>query len=148
VKLKDILELDCICLDLKAESKAGVIEEMIDLLDAAGKIIDRSAALAAVMEREGKMSTGMQDGIAIPHGKCSRVNGLVTAIGICKDPIDFASLDGKPCSIFVMTLSRPDRTGPHIQFLSEVSRALGDAGRRERVLRAQTTDEVVDILSE
>jgi PTS system nitrogen regulatory IIA component len=147
VKLKDILELDCICLDLKADSKEGVIEELIDLLDAAGKIIDRSAALAAVMDREGKMSTGMQDGIAIPHGKCNRVNGLVTAIGIRKDPIEFASLDGKPCSIFVMTLSPLDRTGPHIQFLSEVSRALGDADRRERVLRAQTTGEVIDILS-
>ena len=146
--LKDSIQLDCITLDLRAETKEALIEEMIDLLDAAGKLVDRAAALKAVIDREKKMSTGMQNGIAIPHGKCERVTELVTAIGIRREPIDFDSVDGEPCSIFIMTLSSPDRTGPHIQFLSEVSRVLGEAERRERLINAQSADEVLKILLE
>lgn len=148
MNLKDVLHSDCITVDLAAETKDDVITEMIDLLDAAGQLPDRACALKAVMDREQKMSTGMQNGIAIPHGKCDRVDELLTAIAIRREPIDFESLDGEPCSIFVMTLSPPDRTGPHIQFLSEVSRVLGEQERRQRLIAAQTPEDVLQILSE
>ncbi len=145
--VKRLLSEDSILLDLKGTTKEAIIGEMIDFLAAAGKLKDRDAAFAAVWEREQKMSTGMQHGIAIPHGKTETVDKLVTALAIKKDGVDFDSMDGKPSHIFVMTVAPVNRTGPHIQFLSEVSQALNDPERRERILAASTPTDVLDALS-
>jgi len=150
MNLRKVLSPDTIALDLKSDTKEGIIEEMIDLLMAAGKIRDlkdRKEALKAVLDREKKMSTGMQNGIAIPHGKTDRVDTLIAAVALKKDGVDFGSLDGEPSRIFVMTVSPDTRTGPHIQFLAEVSRQLSDASVRQRILDAGSSDKVLDILS-
>ena len=150
MNLKKVLSAATITLSLKSTTKEGVMEELVDLLMAAGKIRDlkdRKEALKAILDRESKMSTGMQNGIAIPHGKTDRVDSLVAAIGIKKEGVDFQALDGQPSRLFVMTLSPDTRTGPHIQFLAEISRQLSDAAIRERVLKAATAEEVLDILS-
>jgi PTS system nitrogen regulatory IIA component len=120
---------------------------MIDLLMLRGRIKDRDAALTAVLEREQKMSTGMQHGIAIPHGKTDSVEKLATALALKKEGVDFASMDGKPSTIFVMTISSISRTGPHIQFLSEISQILNDSEKRERILQSTTAAEVLDVLT-
>lgn len=150
MNLRKALSLDTISLQLKSTTKERIIEEMIDLLMAAGKIRDlkdRKEALKAVIDRERKMSTGMQNGIAIPHGKTDKVDSLIAAIAVKKDGVDFGSLDGQPSRIFVMTLSPDTRTGPHIQFLAEISRQLSDASVRERILNAAKPEEILDILS-
>lgn len=150
MNLRNVMEPECIALDLKGETKQQIIEELVDLLLAAGKLHDskdRDEALRVVLEREHKMSTGMQNGIAIPHGKTDRVDTLVAAIGLKKGGVNFESLDGKPSRIFVMTLSPNTRTGPHIQFLAEISRALSDPKIREEVLEADTPEKVLDVLS-
>ena len=137
MKLKKTLSLDTVWVDLKADTKQGIIEEMIDRLVAAGKIKDRAAALQAVLEREEKMSTGMQNGVAIPHGKTDAVKSLITAVGLNKEGVDFDSMDGTPSTIFIMTVSPLKRTGPHIQFLAEVSRLLSQSAEREKLLQAE-----------
>ena len=150
MNLRKVLSPDTIALDLKSDTKEGIIEEMIDLLMAAGKIRDlkdRKEALKAVLDREKKMSTGMQNGIAIPHGKTDRVDTLIAAVALKKDGVDFGSLDGEPSRSFVMTVSPDTRTGPHIQFLAEVSRQLSDASVRQRILDAGSSDKVLDIRS-
>ena len=150
MNLRKVMTPATITVALKSDTKEGIIEELVDLLMAAGKIKDlkdRKEALAVVLDREKKMSTGMQSGIAIPHGKTDTVDTLVAAIGLKKGGMDFQALDGQPSRIFVMTLSPDTRTGPHIQFLAEISRQLSDAGIRERVLKAATPEEVLDILS-
>jgi len=144
---KRALSRDTIALDLKSNTKDGIIEEMIDMLVAAGRIKDRKMALKAVQDREKKMSTGMQNGVAIPHGKADCVDCLVAGLAIHRQGVDFGSLDGLPSRIFIMTLSPDTRTGPHIQFLAEISRQLNDPAVRERVLQATTPDEVLGILS-
>jgi PTS system nitrogen regulatory IIA component len=141
------LGVDCVSIDLVSSEKEAIIEEMVDMLDAAGKIPDRAAALTAILEREKKMSTGMQNGIAIPHGKSDTIEDLVAGLAIHKAGVDFASLDGQDARIFVMTLSPANRTGPHIQFLSETSRLLGDEQTRAKLLAAGSREEVLDILS-
>ena len=138
----------CVSLHLESDSKDGIIKEMIDILVKAGKIEDREAALGAVMERERKMSTGMQYGVALPHGKTSTVDDLVTAFALKKEGVDFASLDGEPSRIFVMTVSSTLRTGPHIQYLSEVSKLLTRPSVRRRLLEATSEDDIVSVLSE
>jgi mannitol/fructose-specific phosphotransferase system IIA component (Ntr-type) len=150
MNLKKALSRETVLMELKSSTKEAIIEEMIDLLMAAGKIKDvkdRKEALKAVLDRERKMSTGMQNGIAIPHGKTDRVDSLVAAIALKKEGVDFGALDNLPSRIFIMTLSPDTRTGPHIQFLAEISRQLSDASVRERILAATTPDEILTILA-
>lgn len=143
---KRVLSKETIILNLTATSKEALIEELVDLLVQTGRVKDRKIALKAVLERERKMSTGLQNGIAIPHGKTDTVESLVAALGIKREGIDFESLDGQPCQIFLMTLSPASRTGPHIQFLADISRTLHDASIRKQVLEATSEEAVVEIL--
>ena len=147
MNLKKVLSLETVWVDLKADSKQGIIEEMVDRLVAAGKIKDRDAALQAVVDREAKMSTGMQNGVGIPHGKSDTVDSLVAAVGLNKSGVDFDSMDDLPCTIFIMTLSSTKRSGPHIQFLAEVSRLVSQPAEREKLLAAKTHFEIYEILT-
>ena len=146
MNLKKPLSVETIRLDLKGETKEAILAEMVDLLVASGHIRDREAVLKAVLEREKRMSTGMQNGIAIPHGKTDSVDCLVAALGIKRGGVDFGALDGQPSNIFVMTVSPDSRTGPHIQFLAEISRPLNDASVRAKLLAATSPDEVLHLL--
>ena len=99
----ETLQAGCFCLDLAGNTKQAVIEEMIDLLVGAGQVRDREKVLGAILEREQKMSTGMSNGVAIPHGKTDAVDEMVTAFALKRSGIEFEAFDGKPCRIFVMT---------------------------------------------
>jgi PTS system nitrogen regulatory IIA component len=148
MNLKTVLTTDTIDLHLKGSSKKEIINELLDILVRTGKIQDREAALSAVMDREEKMSTGMKHGIAIPHGKCASIQDLVACIGISEKPVEFDTLDHQPCRIFIMTLSPVEKTGPHLQFLAEVSLLFKSADKREEILKAKTPEEVLKILAE
>ena len=143
---KKPLTVETISLELKGSTKDEILSEMVGLLVASGHIRDREAVLKAVVDREKRMSTGMQNGIAIPHGKTDSVDCLVAALGIRRGGVDFGALDGQPSSIFVMTVSPDSRTGPHIQFLAEISRPLNDAAVRAKLLAATSREEVLRLL--
>lgn len=142
------LKSGCFSVDLKSDTKDGIIEEMIDMMVAAGKITDKKSALDAVIERERKMSTGMQFGVAIPHGKTTTVDELITAFALKKEGMDFEALDGNPSTIFVMTVSSTNRTGPHIQYLSEISKLLTRPAIRKRLLASESEEDIIRILTE
>ncbi|MDR2185762.1 MAG: PTS sugar transporter subunit IIA [Treponema sp.] len=148
MNLKTVLTRETISLHLKGTTKEAIINELLDILTAAGKIQDRAAAFSAVMDREQKMSTGMKHGIAIPHGKSATIRDLVACIGISDTPIDFDSLDHEPCRIFIMTLSPLEKTGPHLQFLAEISLLFKSAEKRAEILKAATSEDVLQILME
>ncbi|MDR0909196.1 MAG: PTS sugar transporter subunit IIA [Spirochaetaceae bacterium] len=148
MNLKTVLTKETINLHLNGTTKNEIIGELLDILVAAGKIQDRDDALKAVMEREQKMSTGMKHGIAIPHGKSSALKDLVACIGISDSPVDFDSLDHEPCRIFIMTLSPVEKTGPHLQFLAEISLLFKSSEKRAEILKATNADEVLKALSE
>jgi len=148
MNLKSILTDDTICLHLKGTTKEGIIDELIEVLVRAGKISDRESALAAVMNRENKMSTGMKHGIAIPHGKSNTISDLVACIGVSDNPVDFDSLDDEPCRIFILTLSPVEKTGPHLQFLAEVSQLFKSAEKRLEIINADSARAVIGALAE
>ena len=148
MNLKTVLTKETISLHLKGTNKIEIINELLDILTAAGKIENREAAYKAIIEREDKMSTGMKHGIAIPHGKTPTINDLVACIGVSENPVDFDSLDRKPCRIFIMTLSPVEKTGLHLQFLAEVSLLFKNEDKRREILEAQSEDDVVKVLSE
>ena len=146
MKLEKVLHPGVVRLDLPGETKQEIIEAMLDILVETGKVGDRHTALACLLERERKMSTGIENGVAIPHGKTVVVDELLACIGIKKEGADFDSLDGEPSKIFIMTLSPLHSSGPHIQFLAEVSRLLQDGDSREKILSARSTHEVLEVL--
>ena len=147
MNLKTVLNKETISLNLKGTNKADIINELLDILVSAGKVEDREAAFNAIMDREEKMSTGMKHGIAIPHGKSATIKDLVACIGVSSNPVDFDSLDGQPCRIFIMTLSPVEKTGPHLQFLAEVSLLFKNAEKRKDIINASTPDDVIKVLS-
>jgi len=146
MNLRKILSPEVVSLGLKAETKDEALVELVDLLMQSGKVADREKALAAIREREEKMSTGIQHGVAIPHGKSEAVEELVACVAVKPEGIDFASLDGEPSKIFIMTLSPVNRTGPHVQFLAEISQLLQTAEAREKILSVNSAEELLKIL--
>ncbi|MCL2067479.1 MAG: PTS sugar transporter subunit IIA [Treponema sp.] len=148
MNLKTVLAANTINLNLKGSTKEEIINELLNTLIDAGKIQDREAAYNAIIEREQKMSTGMKHGIAIPHGKSSAIRELVACIGVSENAVDFDSLDRLPCRIFIMTLSPIEKTGPHLQFLAEISLLFKSAEKRQEILNAKTPEQVLKVLSE
>ncbi len=136
------LDIKTIVMELKAESKQEVIHELIDMLVSTKKIRNRNQALEAVLEREKTMSTGMQYGIALPHGKTDSVKEMCVAIGFKRGGIDFQSLDGQPSQIFIMVLSPAGTAGPHLQFLAGISSLLNNEESRNRLLACRTPKDV------
>ena len=147
MNLRKTISKEAIVLELKSTTKPAVLEELVDLLVAVARIPDRKAVLRAILDREKKMSTGMMNGVAVPHAKTDLVEGLVAVIGLKKEGLDFDSLDGQPVRIIVMTLSPLKRPGPHVQLLAEISRILEDENKRQRILNATTREEVLDLLT-
>ena len=148
MNLKSVLTSETISLNLRGSTKDEIINELLDILVAAKKIPDREAAFNAILDREQKMSTGMKHGIAIPHGKSNTIDDLVACIGISEKPVDFDSLDHEPCRIFIMTLSPVEKTGPHLQFLAEISLLFKSAEKRNQILSANSADAVIRILAD
>jgi PTS system nitrogen regulatory IIA component len=145
--MKTQLGKDMIFLHLKGRDKEGIINELLDNLAASGKLPDREAAYNVVMERERKMSTGLKDSIGIPHDKTNTVNSLVACLGISDYSVDFELQDGQPCRIFIMTVSRADKNGPHLEFLAEISMLLKSGERHKAILEASSPDEALHILT-
>jgi PTS system nitrogen regulatory IIA component len=146
MNLKRILTEDTIRVGLKGQTKHEIIEELLDILVAAGHVHDRKEALKALLDRESKMSTALQNGLALPHAKTESVDRLVAALATKPEGVDFASIDSLPTTIFVMTLSPLNRAGPHIQFLAEIGRLVGDDATRAKIVVATTADEIARLL--
>ena len=145
--LTQILQLACVKVPLEGKDKQSVITELVDLLDANGLLLDKNVALDAVLARERTRSTGIGSGIAIPHGKCKAVRGLVMAIGIAHEPIDFASIDGTLVTIILLLVSPADQTGPHIQALAQISRLMLDEKFKQGLEKAASAEQVYELLS-
>ncbi len=147
MNLTDILPQDAIKVGLEGENKGEIIEELVNLLESDEKAFDSEGVLQAVMEREKIMSTGIGNGIAIPHGKSEHVSDLVAAMGIRSSGAAFDSLDGEPVFIFFLLVSPPDTSGPHIRALARISRLLKNTEFRKTLISAQTAKEVREIIA-
>ncbi len=130
---------------IAAADKPGVLAELADAAVSGGAVdpARRDEGLRALLDREEKMSTGMQYGLAIPHAKTDCVGSLVTMVALSPRGVPFESLDGEPAQIFIATLSPPADANSHIRFLALVTRQLNNRRVREKVLAATTRDELV-----
>ena len=144
--LKDVITLDCINIDLKGQTKSEIIDEMVDILYNNGKLNDREEYKKEILKREAQSSTGMEEGIAIPHGKTKAVKIPTVAIGISKKGVDYESLDGEPSHLFFMIAAPENSNDSHIELLSKITTLLLEDDIREALLNAKSKEEVLDIL--
>lgn len=148
MNLLDILSPECVVVPLKAKDKKGVIDELVDVLAAAGKVNDPATLKAAVWARECTRTTGIGYGLAIPHGKSEGVVNLAMAIGLPAEPLEFHSIDNKPVRLVVLLASALDKTTDHIQALAKISRLMMNEEFRNRVYGAGSAAEVYELLQQ
>lgn len=147
MNLKDLLSAEVIKIPLESDEKFQIIEEMVDMLNDAGRLENKEMVLNAVLERERVMSTGMGDGVAIPHAKTDGVKELVAAFGITKQNIDFQSIDEKPVRIIFLLAGPTDQTGPHLKALSRISRLMHRKEFRDTLASVRSDAEVIEAIS-
>lgn len=128
MKFSDFVSTDAVRSHVEAESKEGVIREMVRALVDAGKIAsaDEESIVKAILKREDLGSTGIGRGVAVPHTKHPGVTRLVGTVAVSQKGIDFESLDGEPVQLFFLLVSPPDRPGDHLRALESISRQLRD----------------------
>jgi len=148
MSILDLISEDCIKVPLESRKKNDVLREMINLLKSAGKIDDENIVYQAVRTREDEGSTGLGEGIAIPHAKIEGIPSLTMAIGISPEGVDFESLDGQDSKVFFMILAPADQAGAHIQALSEVSRLTRSAAFMRTLIHSQNPAEVLELFQE
>ena len=146
MRLTEILKPANIKIPLESKSKAEAIGELVTVLAESGDVKDPKKVLDSVLEREATRTTGIGNGLAIPHGKCDGTDHLVMAIGRASTPIDFQAIDGRPVTIIWMLASPRDMTGPHIHALARISRLMTIDKFRAALLQAKTPQEAYDII--
>lgn len=134
--------------NLEGETKFQAIEELLDALNNNERLIDRDVALKDVLDREGYLSTGLENGLAIPHAKTDGVKQLEISFGICPKGLDFESLDGKPAKLIFLVLSPRDTSGPHIQTLATISRNLKSQELRNKLEMADSEQKIAQIIKD
>lgn len=144
--LLDILSPESTIVDLKGETKEEIIAELVNSLHVGDAINDKDKVLQAVLEREKIMSTGIGDGIAIPHGKSDAVVKLVAALGTQKRGVDFEALDGEPAYVFFLLVSPANVSGPHIKALARISRLLKNDDFKKKLISASSSSEIISVI--
>jgi PTS system nitrogen regulatory IIA component len=142
MNMRDVLKESCVIPDLQGVTKRGILSELVNSFKQAGLINNVNEAVDVVLEREKLGSTGIGEGIAIPHGKMKSIDGLICAFGRSRQGVDFDAVDGKPVHIFFLLLAPEESVGLHIQMLSRISRVLRDVEFRKHLIEAQENSDL------
>ena len=146
MKIAELLGKDTIKLNLKANSKMEVLDQLVDVLYDAGRLNDKELYKEEILKRESLSSTGIGEGIGIPHGKTSAVKKASLALGIFKDGIDFDSLDGAPVNIVFMIAAPEGANNEHLETLSRLSVLLMNPEFKEGLLSSKVPEDVFSLL--
>lgn len=145
MKLSEIVPKEAIILDLKSKSKIEVMRELVRALKDSKIELDVEEVVQTLVERERLGSTGIGDGVAIPHGKVKGITKVVAAFGRSKKGVDFDALDGKPVKLFFLLLAPVESTDVHLQALAKSSKMLQNKKLREKLLSANSKDEIFEV---
>ena len=147
--VSDVLKSDRITLHLKSDTKESALRELTELLYKSGALTDKDAFLNDVLTRESISTTGIGNGIAIPHGKSANVLETTVAIGRCEKQLEWESVDDKPVNFIVLlAVNENDKTGVHVKLLSQMARKLASEETCKRLVDAKTAEEITSIFSE
>ncbi len=145
--LKDFLSKDLLLPELQARNKTEVLAELVAVLAQKVPSLDAEAAFRVLKDRESLGSTGIGEGVAIPHGKLEGLDRIVLVVGRSSEGVDFDALDRKPCHIFFMVLAPEQVAGMHLRILASITRLLKDETFRHAFLTAQDKELFWDALS-
>ncbi|OGR13507.1 MAG: PTS fructose transporter subunit IIA [Deltaproteobacteria bacterium RIFOXYB2_FULL_66_7] len=148
MRIQDILPPGAVVDGLLAETKEGVLRELSEVVCRRIPALSPDRLTAILMEREGLGSTGIGEGVAIPHGKIPGIDRLVAAFGRSRGGVQFASLDGKPARLFFLVLAPENSAGMHLKALARISRLLKDPRFRGRLLTAEGAEGLSQVLHE
>jgi nitrogen PTS system EIIA component len=148
MQITDMFRKQYIIEDLKAKSKRAVLAELSEIFTRDHSGIQSEAMVDVLLDREKLGSTGIGDGIAIPHGKLKGLDSLVISFGRSREGIDFDAIDGKPVHIFFLLMAPESSTGQHLKALAKISRMLKDQEFRSDLLSARSAEEIYRKIAE
>jgi PTS system fructose-specific IIC component len=145
MNLLEHLQLDTMRVPLAATDRQGAIGELVDVLESAGSISDADKIKQLVWERELQRTTGIGEGLAIPHARCDKLTDLVMAMGRPATPIDFSSPDKRPVELIILLVSPSENTADHIQALGRISRLMVNRTFREAAYSTDSAQTLFDL---
>ena len=148
MKIMDIFRKEYIIEELKAKSKRDVLAELSGVICREDGTINHEYIVNTLLEREKLGSTGIGDGIAIPHGKLADLDELIVAFGRSREGVEFDSMDGKPANLFFLLLAPENTTGLHLKVLAKISKMLKDNAFRKKLIEAKSKDELYLIIAD
>jgi len=148
MKLSDILKPESIIANLHAHDKKGVLEELSGVITDQEPSLNKGYLLQVLLERERLGSTGIGEGIALPHGKVNKLDRLLVSFGRSLEGLSFDSIDDQPAYLFFLLVAPENSPGAHLQALAKISRVLKDSNFRQRLLDAKSKDEIYRIIVE
>lgn len=147
MKITDILDPRAITLKLESTDKEGVLHELVNLLSQVKDLGEKKSIVKSLIDRENLGSTGIGQGIAIPHGKTDKVKELSACLAISQKGVDFDSLDGEPVYIFFLLVAPKDSAGPHLKALARVSRLLRDSYFCELLRQSKSEKDIYQLIA-
>lgn len=142
MKLPEIIEENNIIPELKAKDKKGVLEELAGVISRHESSIDKGALVKVLVERERLGSTGIGDGVAIPHGKMNGVSRPIISFGRSRQGLDFDSMDGQPTHLFFLLIAPEDSSSVHLQVLAKIAKILKNRDFRKKLMEPETKKEL------
>ena len=149
MKILDFLSESCILTELEGKTKKAVVTELVEVLaQKKSQLKNVDNVVEAIMKRESTGSTGIGQGVAIPHAKSEDVSKIVASLGISKAGVDFDSLDGEPVYIIFLMVAPPESISEHLQAIAKISRLLKDKFFRQSLRDAASPSEIIKIIKE
>ena len=146
MSILDLITAESMVVPLAATDKQQAIDNLMDHLVTTSNLKDIEELKHLVWTRENQRSTGIGNGLAIPHGKCDSISKLVLVIGVLEEPIEFDSVDGKPVKMIALLLSPCDQIAEHIQALGKISRLMNDEGFRNSAYGCQSPEQLFELI--
>jgi len=146
MRLTELVNEKAVTTRLRARNKRDAIAELVELLESAHGIDSHGEVLDRVLRREAMMSTGIGNGVAIPHGKAKLVDRMVAACGVSPDGIEFESVDGEPARIFILLVAPESGGALHVKVLANISRLLKEESVRQSLREAANPEAFVAAL--
>lgn len=146
MRIIDLLDLNSISLDLNSKNKPDVIDELVDLIEKSGNISDKKLYKDEILKRENQGTTGIGEGIAIPHAKTSAVKNACLAAGVSKSGINYESLDGSNAQLFFMIGAPEGANNVHLDVLARLSTLLMDENFRKSLINAKSPGDFISLI--
>jgi len=146
MKLSKFCDETLVTFNLKAATKDGVIEELVDLVSTSNMVKDRDELLADIKERENLVTTGVGYGVAFPHAKTKATKGIVIAFGRSSTGVSFDAMDHKPVYLFFLIAAPEDAIGAHLNVMARLSYLMKSEQNRETLMKATSPGDVLTLM--